>query len=29
LPGFGLSPAASKKLMDIVKRRKGKTACRL
>jgi len=29
LPGFGLSPAASKKLMDIVKRRNGKTACRL
>jgi peptide-methionine (S)-S-oxide reductase len=29
LPGFGLPPASRKKLMDIVKRRNGKTACRL
>ena len=29
LPGFGLSPATSKKLMEIVKRRKGRAACKL
>lgn len=27
LPGFGLSPAANKKLIEIVKRRKGRIAC--
>jgi peptide-methionine (S)-S-oxide reductase len=29
LPGFGLSPATSKGLMEIVKRRKGRAACKL
>jgi peptide-methionine (S)-S-oxide reductase len=29
LPGFGLSPAASKRLTEIVTRRKGKAACKL
>lgn len=29
LPGFGLSPATSQRLMEIVKRRKGRAACKL
>ena len=29
LSGFGLSPAADKKIMEIVKRRKGRVACTL
>jgi peptide-methionine (S)-S-oxide reductase len=29
LPGFGLSPTASKRLTEIVTRRKGKAACKL
>jgi peptide-methionine (S)-S-oxide reductase len=29
LPGIGLSPAASRRLTEIVKRRKGKAACKL
>ena len=27
LPGFGLSTAAERKLMEVVKKRKGKIAC--
>lgn len=27
LPGFGLSPAAERKLVEVVKKRKGKIAC--
>ncbi|HET6459183.1 MAG TPA: hypothetical protein VFG29_00200 [Syntrophales bacterium] len=29
LPGFGLSPAAGKQLTDMVKRREGRSGCKL